>query len=107
MQAAARECLAEVWALGGCKMPSHCRMPRSPPASPVSPAPPKSPKEEKLEKMMKDAEEQAERQNKAVGGIMNDPTQDETAVLPDEAMSDDEIEEQMLESNRIPSLMRR
>ena len=62
---------------------------------------------EKLEKMMKDAEKQSERQNKAVGGIMNDPTQDEKAVLPDEAMSDDEIEEQMLDSNRIPSLMRR
>jgi hypothetical protein len=62
---------------------------------------------EKLEKMMKDAEEQSERQNKAVGGIMNDPTQDEKAVLPDEAMSDEQIEEQMLDSNRIPSLMRR
>jgi len=57
--------------------------------------------------MMKDAEEQAERQNKAVGGLMNDPTQDEKAVLPDEAMSDEQIEEQMLDSNRIPSLMRR
>ena len=51
--------------------------------------------------MMKDAEEQSERQNKAVGGIMNDPTQDEKTVLPDEAMSDEQIEEQMLDSNRI------
>ena len=62
---------------------------------------------EKLEKMMKDAEEQAERQTKAVGGIMNDPTQDEKADLPDQAMSDEQIEEQMLDANRIPSLMRR
>ena len=64
---------------------------------------------ESLEEMMKDAEAEydASRQDMAVGGIMNDPTQDEKAVLPDEAMSDDEIEEQMLDSNRIPSLMRR
>ena len=62
---------------------------------------------ENLETMMKDAEAQAERQTKAVGGIMNDPTQDEKAMLPDEAMSDEQIEEQMLDSNRIPSLMRR
>lgn len=62
---------------------------------------------EKLEKMMKDAEAQAERQTKAVGGIMNDPTQDEKANLPDQAMSDEQIEEQMLDANRIPSLMRR
>ena len=62
---------------------------------------------EKLEEMMKDAEEQSERQNKAVGGIMNDPTQDEKADLPDQAMSDDQIEEQMLDANRVPSLMRR
>lgn len=64
---------------------------------------------ETLEEMMKDAEAEydASRQDMAVGGIMNDPTQDEKAVLPDEAMSDDEIEEQMLDSNRIPSLMRR
>lgn len=64
---------------------------------------------ETLEEMMKDAESEydASRQDMAVGGIMNDPTQDEKAVLPDEAMSDDEIEEQMLDSNRIPSLMRR
>ena len=62
---------------------------------------------EKLEEMMKDAEEQFERQNKAVGGIMNDPTQDEKADLPDQAMSDEQIEEQMLDANRIPSLMRR
>jgi len=62
---------------------------------------------EKLEEMMKDAEEQFERQNKAVGGIMNDPTQDEKANLPDQAMSDEQIEEQMLDANRIPSLMRR
>jgi hypothetical protein len=64
---------------------------------------------ETLEGMMKDAEAEydASRKDMAVGGIMNDPTQDEKAMLPDEAMSDDEIEEQMLESNRIPSLMRR
>ena len=64
---------------------------------------------ETLEEMMKDAEAEydASRQGMAVGGIMNEPTQDEKAVLPDEAMSDDEIEEQMLDSNRIPSLMRR
>ena len=62
---------------------------------------------EKLEKMMKDAEEQAERQTKAVGGIINDPTQDEKADLPDQAMSDEQIEEQMLDANRVPSLMRR
>lgn len=62
---------------------------------------------EKLEEMMKDAEEQAERQNKAVGGLMDDPTQDEKANLPDQAMSDEQIEEQMLDANRIPSLMRR
>jgi len=62
---------------------------------------------EKLEEMMEDAEAQAERQNKAVGGIMNDPTQDEKAILPDEAMSDEQIEEQMLDANRVPSLMRR
>lgn len=60
-----------------------------------------------LETMMKDAEAQAERQNKAVGGILNDPTQDEKANLPDQAMSDEQIEEQMLEANRIPSLMNR
>ena len=64
---------------------------------------------ESLEEMMKDAEAEydASRQDMALGGLMNDPTQDEKAVLPDEAMSDDEIEEQMLDSNRIPSLMRR
>ena len=64
---------------------------------------------ETLERMMKDAEAEYDvsRQDMAVGGIMNDPTQDEKAMLPDEAMSDDEIEEQMLDSNRIPSLMRR
>ena len=62
---------------------------------------------ENLEAMMKDAEAQAERQNKAVGGIINDPTQDEKANLPDQAMSDEQIEEQMLEANRIPSLMNR
>jgi len=27
--------------------------------------------------------------------------------LPDQAMSDDQIEEQMLDANRVPSLMRR
>lgn len=64
---------------------------------------------ETLEEMMKDAEAEydASRQDMALGGLMNDPTQDEKANLPDEAMSDDEIEEQMLDSNRIPSLMRR
>ena len=62
-----------------------------------------------LQMMMDDAEREFDmaRETKAVGGIMNDPTQDEKAMLPDEAMSDDQIEEQMLESNRIPSLMRR
>ena len=64
---------------------------------------------ETLEEMMKDAEAEydASRQDMALGGLMNDPTQDEKANLPDQAMSDDQIEEQMLESNRIPSLMRR
>ena len=64
---------------------------------------------ETLEEMMKDAEAEydASRQNMALGGLINDPTQDEKANLPDQAMSDDQIEEQMLESNRIPSLMRR
>ena len=62
---------------------------------------------EKLEKMMKDAEKQAERQNKALGGILEDPTKDEKALLPEEAMTEDQIEEQMLEANRIPSLMKR
>ena len=62
---------------------------------------------ENLETMMKDAEAQAERQNKAIGGIIDDPTQDEKANLPDQAMSDEQIEEQMLEANRIPSLMNR
>ena len=62
-----------------------------------------------LQMMMDDAEREFDmgRETKAVGGIMNDPTQDEKAMLPDEAMSDEQIEEQMLESNRIPSLMRR
>lgn len=64
---------------------------------------------EKLEEMMKDAENEydASRQDMALGGLMNDPTQDEKANLPDQAMSDDQIEEQMLDANRIPSLMRR
>jgi hypothetical protein len=64
---------------------------------------------EKLEEMMKDAETEydASREKKAVGGIMNDPTQDEKANLPDQAMEDEQIEEQMLDANRIPSLMRR
>jgi hypothetical protein len=64
---------------------------------------------DKLQVMMDDAERafDMERDTKAVGGITNDPTQDEKAMLPDEAMSEDLIEEQMLESNRIPSLMRR
>ena len=64
---------------------------------------------ETLEEMMKDAEAEydASRQDMALGGLINDPTQDEKANLPDQAMSDDQIEEQMLESNRIPSLMRR
>ena len=56
---------------------------------------------------MKDAEEQSERQNKAVGGIINDPTQDEKAMLPNEAMDDEQVAEQMLNANRVPSLMRR
>ena len=62
---------------------------------------------EKLEEMMKDAEEQAERQNKALGGIVNDPTQDEKAMMPEETGQPDLIEKQMLEANRMPSLMRR
>ena len=64
---------------------------------------------EKLEEMMKDAETEydASRKKKAVGGILNDPTQDEKTNLPDEAMGDEQIEEQMLDSNRMPSLMRR
>jgi len=64
---------------------------------------------EKLEEIMKDAETEydASREKKAVGGIMNDPTQDEKANLPDQAMEDEQIEEQMLDANRIPSLMRR
>lgn len=62
---------------------------------------------EKLEKMMKDAEEQAERQNKALGGIVNDPTQDEKAMMPEQAGYPDLIEKQMLEANQMPSLMRR
>ena len=64
---------------------------------------------ETLEEMMKDAEAEydASRQDMALGGLINDPTQDEKANLPDQAMSNDQIEEQMLESNRIPSLMRR
>ena len=58
---------------------------------------------------MKDAETEydASRKKKAVGGILNDPTQDEKTNLPDEAMGDEQIEEQMLDSNRMPSLMRR
>lgn len=64
---------------------------------------------EKLEEMMKDAESEydASRKDMAIGGLMNDPTQDEKANLPDQAMEDEQIEEQMLDSNRIPSLMRR
>ena len=64
---------------------------------------------ETLERMMKDAEAEYDvsRKDMAVGGVIDDPMQDDKAVLPDEAMSDDEIEEQMLDSNRIPSLMRR
>jgi len=64
---------------------------------------------EKLEEMMKDAETEydASREKKAIGGLMNDPTQDEKANLPDQAMEDEQIEEQMLDANRIPSLMRR
>tara|TARA_X000001382_G_scaffold125966_1_gene112061 strand:- start:731 stop:2419 length:1689 start_codon:yes stop_codon:yes gene_type:complete len=64
---------------------------------------------EKLEEMMKDAENEydASRQDMALGGLMNDPTQDEKANLPDQAMEDEQIEEQMLDANRIPSLMRR
>ena len=64
---------------------------------------------DKLQVMMDDAERafDMERDTKAVGGITNDPTQDEKAMLPDKAMSEDLIEEQMLESNRSPSLMRR
>jgi len=64
---------------------------------------------ETLEEMMKDAEAEydASRKDMAIGGLMNDPTQDEKANLPDQAMEDEQIEEQMLDSNRIPSLMRR
>lgn len=64
---------------------------------------------EKLEEIMKDAEAEyaASRQDMAIGGLMNDPTQDEKANLPDQAMEDEQIEEQMLDANRIPSLMRR
>ena len=64
---------------------------------------------ETLEEMMRDAEAEydASRKDMAIGGLMNDPTQDEKANLPDQAMEDEQIEEQMLDSNRIPSLMRR
>lgn len=61
---------------------------------------------EKLEKMMKDAEEQAERQNKALGGIVDTPLEDEKATMTTESGNNGLIEEQMLKANRMPSLMR-
>jgi hypothetical protein len=60
-----------------------------------------------LQTMMDDAERAYDGglMRKAIGGIVNDPMQD--SKLPTDQMSEEELKKQMLDANRMPSLMNR
>ena len=60
-----------------------------------------------LQTMMDDAERAYDGglMRKAIGGIVNDPMQDSN--LPTDQMSEEELKKQMLDANRMPSLMNR
>lgn len=60
-----------------------------------------------LQTMMDDAERAYDGglMRKAIGGVVNDPMQDSN--LPTDQMSEEELKKQMLDANRMPSLMNR
>ena len=61
-----------------------------------------------LQTMMDDAERAYDGglMRKAIGGVVNDPMQDDSQ-LPTDQMSEEELQKQMLQANRMPSLMTR
>jgi len=61
-----------------------------------------------LQTMMDDAERAYDGglMRKAIGGVVNDPMQNDSQ-LPTDQMSEEELKKQMLEANRMPSLMTR
>jgi len=61
-----------------------------------------------LQTMMDDAERAYDGglMRKAIGGVVNDPMQSDSK-LPTDPMSEEELQKQMLDANRMPSLMTR
>jgi len=61
-----------------------------------------------LQTMMDDAERAYDGglMRKAIGGVVNDPMQNDSQ-LPTDQMSEEELKKQMLDANRMPSLMTR